>query len=64
MTVDYLQMLLATAQDMLATTTTLPRGASRDDAIQMIREYVSNIALLMNAIEITLNAKAPRRASD
>ena len=60
MTVEYLQMFLATAEDMLATTTTLPRGASRDDAIHMIREYVSNIELLMDAIEIGLNEKAPR----
>ena len=60
MTVEYLQALLATAEDMLATTTTLPTGANRDEAIQMIREYVSSIALLMNAIEIRLNAKVTR----
>jgi hypothetical protein len=54
MTVEYLQVLLATAEEMLATASTLPEGASRDDALQMVRAYVSNIALLMNAVELSL----------
>jgi len=39
MTVEYLQVLLATAEEMLATACTLPEGVSRDDALQMVRAY-------------------------
>jgi hypothetical protein len=57
MTVGYLQVLLTTAEQMLATASALPESAGRDDALQMIRAYVSNIALLMDAIELGLKAK-------
>jgi hypothetical protein len=57
MTVEYLQMLLATAEQMLATASALPESAGRDDALQMVRAYLSNIALLMNATELSLRAK-------
>ena len=57
MTVEYLKVLLATAEEMLATATTLPENAGRDDTLQMVRAYVSNIALFMNAIELGLKAK-------
>ena len=49
MDVEYLQMLMATAEEMLVTASTLPESASRNDALQMVRAYLSNIALLMNA---------------
>jgi hypothetical protein len=42
---------------MLATASTLPESAGRDDALQMVRAYVSNITLFMNAIELGLKAK-------
>ena len=51
MTVKYLKVLLATAGEMLAMASTLPESAGRDDALQMVRAYVSNVALFMNAIE-------------
>jgi hypothetical protein len=57
MTVEYLQVLLATAEQMLATASALPESTGRDDALQMVQAYVSNIALLMNAIELGLKAK-------
>jgi hypothetical protein len=57
MTDEYLQVLLATAEEMLATASALPESAGRDDAVQMVRAYVSNIALLMNAVELGLKAK-------
>jgi hypothetical protein len=57
MSVEYLKVLLATAEEMLATANTLPDSASRDSALQMVRAYVSNIALLMNAIELGLKSK-------
>jgi len=56
-TVEYLQVLLATAEEMLATASTLPESADRDDALQMVRAHVSNIALFMTAIELGLKAK-------
>jgi len=51
MTVEYLKVLLATAEEVLAMASTLPESAGRDDALQMVRAYVSNVALFMNAIE-------------
>ena len=57
MSVEYLKVLLATADEMLATANTLPDSASRDSALQMARAYISNIALLMNGIELGLKAK-------
>jgi hypothetical protein len=52
---------------MLATASTIPESAGRDDAVQMVRAYISNIALLMNAIETLVvatgaepQAEAPR----
>ena len=51
MTVEYLKVLLATAEEVLAMASTLPENAGRDDALQMVRAYVSNVALFMNAIE-------------
>ena len=57
MSIEYLKGLLATAEEMLSTASALPQSASRDNAIQMVRAYVSNIALLMNAIELDLKAK-------
>jgi len=57
MTIEYLKKLLATAEVMLTTAGALPEGATRDDALQMVRAYISNIALLMNAIEVGLKAK-------
>ena len=50
MSIEYLQVLLATAEEMLATASGLPESAGRDDALQMVRVYLSNIALLMNAV--------------
>jgi hypothetical protein len=57
MTIEYLQVLLATAEEMVTTASTLPEGAGRDEALQMVRTYVSSIALLMNAVEPRLKAK-------
>ena len=57
MTIEYLKELLATAEEMLAMASTLPETASRDDALQLVRAYVSNIALLMNAVELGLKAR-------
>ena len=37
MTVEYLKVLLATAEEMLAMASTLPESAGRDDALQMVR---------------------------
>jgi hypothetical protein len=51
-------VLLATAEKMLTAASTLPESASRDEALQMVRAYVSNVALLMNAVELGLKAKA------
>jgi hypothetical protein len=57
MNIEYLRELLATAEVMLTTAGALPEGGTRDDALQMVRAYISNIALLMNAIELSLKAK-------
>ena len=57
MSVEYLTVLLATAEEMIATASTFPESTSRNDALQMVRAYVSNIALLLNAIEPGLKAK-------
>jgi hypothetical protein len=57
MSIEYLMELLATAEEMIATASTLPKSANRDEAIQTIRAYISNIALLMNALELGLKAK-------
>jgi len=57
MSVEYLQVLLVTAEEMLTTATTLPESAARGEALQMVRAYISNIALLMNAMELGLKAK-------
>ena len=51
MDVDYLQVLMTTAEEMLVTASTLPESASRNDALQMVRAYLSDIARLMNAVE-------------
>jgi len=48
---------LATAEQLLATASALPESAGRDDALQIVRAYLSNIALLMNATELSLRAK-------
>jgi hypothetical protein len=53
----YLKVLLAAAEEMLISASNLPESSSRTDALQMVRAYVSNIALLMNAIELGLKAK-------
>jgi len=60
MSVEYLKVLLATAEEMLATANTFPESAGRDDALEMVRAYISNIALLMNAIEPDLKTKPQR----
>ena len=57
MSVENLKVLLTTAEEMLATANTLPESAGRDDALEMVRAYISDIALLMNAIEPGLKAK-------
>ena len=57
MTVEYLKTFMAMAEDMLAIASTLPPGPTRTDALQMIRECVANIALLMSAIEIGQKGK-------
>ena len=57
MDVDYLRVLMATAEEMLSMASNLPESADRDNALQMVRAYVSNIALLMNAIEVGPKAK-------
>jgi hypothetical protein len=57
MSVEYLKALLAMAEEMLATTSRLPSGPDRNEAVQMLRRYISDIALLMNAIEIGLKAR-------
>ena len=56
MSVEYLKALLATAEEMLTMASTLPEGASRDEALQMIQDYLLDIGRLMNAIEIALKA--------
>ena len=61
MSIEYLQALLATAEDMLATASSLPDGARRDDGLQMVRAYLSNIALLMTAVELGLKAGVSRK---
>ena len=43
---------------------TLPESAGRDDALQMVRAYLSNITLLMNAVELGLEARAPSSRKD
>jgi hypothetical protein len=60
MTIEYLKVLLAAAGEMLSTLSTLPESASREDALQMVRAYLSNIALLMNAVELGLKAGVSR----
>ena len=57
MSVEYLKLLLSAAEEMLTTASTLPESTGRQEALQMVRAYVSSIALLMNAIEIGLKAK-------
>ena len=52
--VEYLKTLLATAEQMLATAGTLPDDAGRDQALQMVRDYVFDIERLMNAVELAL----------
>ena len=56
MTIEYLRALLATAQEMLTMAGTLPAGADRDEALQMVRDYLFDIDRLMNAIELALKA--------
>jgi hypothetical protein len=51
MEVEYLKVLLAAAEEMLISASNLPKSSSRTGALQMVQAYVSNIALLMNAIE-------------
>jgi hypothetical protein len=57
MDAEYLKVLLAAAEEMLTSASNLPESASRTEALQMVRAYISNIALLMNAIELGLKAK-------
>jgi len=64
MSVEYLKVLLATTEEMLAMASTLPESAGRDDALQMVRAYLSNITLLMNAVELGLEARAPSSRKD
>ena len=61
MSVEYLKVLMATAEEMLAMASSLPESASREDALQMVRAYVSSIALLMNAVELGLKARVSRK---
>jgi len=61
MTVEYLSTLVKTAEEMLAMASSLPESASREDALQMVRAYVSSIALLMNAVELGLKARVSRK---
>ena len=63
MDVEYLRVLMATAEEMLTMASNLPEGADRDNALQMVRAYVSNIALLMNAVELGLKARTLPPAS-
>jgi hypothetical protein len=60
MTIEYLKVLLAAAGEMLSTLSTLPESDSREDALQMVRAYLSNIALLMDAVELGLKASVSR----
>jgi hypothetical protein len=60
MTIEYLKVLLAAAGEMLSTLSTLPESDSREDALQMVRAYLSNIALLMDAVELGLKAGVSR----
>ena len=60
MTIEYLKVLLAAAEEMLSTLSTLPESVSREDALQMVRAYLSNIALLMDAVELGLKAGVSR----
>jgi hypothetical protein len=53
MTIECLEALLARAQEMLATATGLPRGPSREYALETIRQYVSDIAIAMDVVEST-----------
>jgi hypothetical protein len=57
---EYLRVLMATAEETLLTASTLPESASRNDALQMVRAYLTKIALLMNAVELGQNARASR----
>jgi hypothetical protein len=57
MSVEYLKALLAMAEEMLATASRLPSGPDRNEAVQILRRYISDFAVLMNAIEIGLKAK-------
>jgi hypothetical protein len=50
MTIECLEALLARAQEMLATATGLPRGPSREYALETIRQYV---AIAMDVVEST-----------
>jgi hypothetical protein len=59
MDVEYLRVLMATAEEMLTVASNLPESADRDNALQMVRAYVSNIALLMNAVELGVKARVP-----
>ena len=56
MSIEYLKALLATAEEMLATAGTLPDGAGRDQALQMVRDYLFDVERLMNAVELALKA--------
>jgi len=60
LTVEYLKVLLATAEEMFTTASTLPERASREEALQLVRTYVSSIALLINAIELGPKARPKR----
>jgi hypothetical protein len=51
MTVECLEALLAKAQDMLVTAAGLPRGPSREYALETVRQYVSHIAVAMDVVE-------------
>ena len=59
MDVEYLRVLMATAEEMLTMASNLPESADRDNGLQMVQAYVSNIALLMNAVELGLKARTP-----
>jgi hypothetical protein len=56
MSIEYLKALLANTEEMLAMAGTLPDGAGRDQALQMVKDYIFDIERLMNAIELALKA--------
>jgi hypothetical protein len=55
MTVEYLKALLVTAEEMLTTAGALPKGPARDQAVQMVQDYIFSIERLISAIELALN---------